>query len=85
MKGLEDFGFTEEQKEYIKGIMEQRRLKTHKAFFDRYGVKDLSELDSLFGKAKLYDELKEKEKERRFVPSQRSLSNFIGHQKVKKK
>lgn len=84
MKGLEDFGFTEEQKEYIKGIMEQRRLKTHKAFFDRYGVKDLGELDSLFGKAKLYDELKEKEKERRFVPSQRSLSNFIGHQKVKK-
>ena len=62
MKALEEFGFTEEQKEYIKGIMEQKRLKTHKTFFDRYGVKDLGELDSLFEKAKLHGELKEKEK-----------------------
>lgn len=85
MPTIDDFGFTVEQKEFIKTIMEQRRQKTHKAFFDRYGVKDITELDFLFDKAKLYDELKEREKERKFVPSQKTLENFIGQEKAKEK
>ena len=48
MKGIDDFGFTEEQKIYIRSIMERRRQRTHKSFFERYGVSSLRELDDLF-------------------------------------
>lgn len=38
-------------KERVNELMQKRIERSHKAFFDRYGVKDLKELDDLFGKA----------------------------------
>lgn len=44
-------------KERVNELMQKRIERSHKAFFDRYGVKDLKELDDLFGKAGTVDGL----------------------------
>lgn len=44
-------------KEQVNNMMRKRIERSHQSFFNRYGVKDLEELDSLFGKAKQNDEL----------------------------
>lgn len=38
-------------KERVNELMQKRVERSHNAFFSRYGVKDLKELDDLFGKA----------------------------------
>ena len=45
-------------KEQVNELMQKRVKRSHQAFFDRYGVKDLNELDALFGKSHDYDGLK---------------------------
>ena len=45
-------------KERVNELMQKRIERSHQAFFNRYGVKDLNELDDLFGKANSVDELK---------------------------
>ena len=47
-------------KERVNELMQKRIERSHQAFFNRYGVKDLKELDDLFGKAKSVDELNQK-------------------------
>lgn len=47
-------------KERVNELMQKRVERSHQAFFNRYGVKDLSELDGLFAKAKGSDEMKAK-------------------------
>jgi len=59
---FEQLGFTDAQIEYVKDVMEQRKQKTHKAFFDRYGVENLEALDDLFELAKKYKKEHEPEK-----------------------
>lgn len=49
--------FTREQ---VNQIMKRRVERSHNAMFTRYGVKDLNELDNLFGQSKSYGPLKEK-------------------------
>ena len=44
-------------KERVNELMQKRIERSHQAFFNRYGVKDLNELDDLFGKAKSVDGL----------------------------
>lgn len=46
-------------KSYVNDLMRKRVERSHNAFFNRYGVKDLNELDSLFGQASEYGPLKE--------------------------
>ena len=45
-------------KQQVNELMQKRVNRSHQAFFDRYGVKDLNELDSLFGKSHDYEPLK---------------------------
>jgi hypothetical protein len=45
-------------KERVNELMQKRIERSHQAFFNRYGVKDLNELDDLFGKANSVDGLK---------------------------
>lgn len=47
-------------KERVNELMQKRVERSHQAFFNRYGVKDLSELDALFGKAGSVDGLNQK-------------------------
>lgn len=47
-------------KERVNELMQKRIERSHQAFFNRYGVKGLNELDDLFGRAKAYDELTKK-------------------------
>ena len=47
-------------KERVNELMQKRIERSHQAFFNRYGVKDLNELDDLFGKAKSVDGLNQK-------------------------
>ncbi len=49
--------FTREQ---VNDIMKRRVERSHNAYYSRYGVKDLNELDNLFGQSKSYGPLKEK-------------------------
>ena len=44
-------------KERVNELMQKRIERSHQAFFNRYGVKDLNELDDLFGRAKSIDGL----------------------------
>lgn len=46
-------------KERVNELMQRRIERSHQAFFNRYGVKDLNELDELFAKAKSVDGLQE--------------------------
>lgn len=50
-------------KEEVNQLMQRRIDKSHNAFYKRYGVKDLSELDSLFGQAKGYEASKQQVEE----------------------
>jgi hypothetical protein len=47
-----DRTFTQEQ---VNRLMQKRVERSHNAFFNRYGVKDLAELDNLVGKSRSYD------------------------------
>lgn len=47
-------------KERVNELMQRRIERSHKAFFDRYGVSDLKGLDELFGKAGSVDGLNQK-------------------------
>ena len=47
-------------KERVNELMQKRVERSHQSFFNRYGVKDLKELDDLFGRAKSVDELNQK-------------------------
>ena len=47
-------------KERVNELMQKRVERSHQSFFNRYGVKDLNELDDLFGKAKSVDGLNQK-------------------------
>ena len=47
-------------KSQVNDIMKRRIERSHNAFFTRYGVKDLSELDNLVGQARSYGPLKER-------------------------
>jgi len=44
-------------KEQVNALMQRRIARSHKSFFDRYGVKDLKELDTLMGYKESYDAL----------------------------
>ena len=46
-------------KDEVNSLMQKRIDRSHKAFFSRYGVNDLNELDALFGQASSYGPLKE--------------------------
>ena len=46
-------------KERVNELMKRRIERSHQSFFNRYGVKDLKELDDLFGKAYNSDEIKQ--------------------------
>lgn len=46
--------FTQEQ---VNEMMKKRLERSHNSFFERYGVKDLNELDELFAKAKDSEDL----------------------------
>ena len=46
-------------KDRVNELMQRRIERSHQAFFNRYGVKDLNGLDELFGKAKSIDGLNE--------------------------
>jgi membrane-associated HD superfamily phosphohydrolase len=46
-------------KERVNELMQKRIERSHQAFFKRYGVSNLEELDALFGKSKIVDELKQ--------------------------
>lgn len=50
-------------KEQVNNLMQKRVERSHQAFFNRYGVKDLTELDALLGKSKSYDQLKQEHDE----------------------
>lgn len=45
-------------KERVNELMRRRVERSHQSFFNRYGVKDLKELDDLFGKAYDSDKIK---------------------------
>lgn len=45
-------------KSQVNDLMKKRVQRSHNAFFNRYGVKDLKEMDDLFGKAGSYDAVK---------------------------
>ena len=45
-------------KDEVNELMQKRVARSHKAFFDRYGVKDLNELDTMLGQAKGYESIK---------------------------
>lgn len=47
-------------KERVNELMQKRIERSHQAFFNRYGVKDLNELDDLFGKANSVEGLNQK-------------------------
>ena len=47
-------------KERVNELMQKRIERSHQAFFNRYGVKDLNELDDLFGKAQSVEGLNQK-------------------------
>ena len=47
-------------KDQVNQLMQRRIEKSHNAFFKRYGVNDLAELDNLFGQAKGYEASKQK-------------------------
>lgn len=47
-------------KERVNELMQRRVERSHQAFFNRYGVKDLNGLDELFAKAKSIDGLNSK-------------------------
>lgn len=47
-------------KDQVNELMTKRVARSHKAFFDRYGVKDMAELDALFAKASDFDGVKAK-------------------------
>ena len=42
-------------KEQVNRLMQKRVERSHNAFFNRYGVKNLEELDNLVGKSRSYD------------------------------
>lgn len=42
-------------KEQVNQLMRKRVERSHQSFFNRYGVKDLAELDDLVGKSRSYD------------------------------
>ena len=44
----------------VNDIMRKRVERSHNAFFNRYGVKDLNELDNLVGQSRSYGPLKER-------------------------
>ncbi len=47
-------------KERVNELMQKRVERSHQSFFNRYGVKDLNELDDLFAKSKSVDGLNQK-------------------------
>ena len=47
-------------KDEVNKLMQKRVERSHQAFFNRYGVKDLDELDALLGKSQQLDETTEK-------------------------
>lgn len=47
-------------KERVNQLMQKRVERSHQAFFNRYGVKDLKGLDDLFGRASSVDGLNQK-------------------------
>ena len=47
-------------KSQVNELMQKRVNRSHQSFFNRYGVKDLQELDDLVGKAGSYDSTKER-------------------------
>ena len=47
-------------KSQVNDIMKRRIERSHNAFFTRYGVKDLQELDNLVGQSRSYGPLKER-------------------------
>lgn len=47
-------------KERVNELMQKRIERSHQAFYNRYGVKDLNELDDLFSKANATDALNQK-------------------------
>ena len=51
---LAEITFTKEE---VNELMQRRVARSHEAFFKRYGVKDLSELDALMGYKESYDTL----------------------------
>ena len=46
-------------KERVNELMQKRIERSHQAFFNRYGVKSLEELDALFSKANSVEGLKQ--------------------------
>ena len=47
-------------KSQVNDLMKKRVERSHNAFFNRYGVKDLTELDNLIGQSRSYGPLKER-------------------------
>ena len=47
-------------KERVNELMQKRVERSHQAFFNRYGVKDLKELDDLFGRSNSVEGLNQK-------------------------
>lgn len=47
-------------KSQVNDLMKKRVERSHSAFFNRYGVKDLTELDNLVGQSRSYGPLKER-------------------------
>lgn len=47
-------------KSQVNDLMKKRIERSHNAFFNRYGVKDLAELDNLIGQSRSYGPLKER-------------------------
>ena len=47
-------------KSQVNDLMKKRVQRSHNAFFTRYGVKDLNELDNLFSQAALYKDVESK-------------------------
>lgn len=47
-------------KSQVNDLMKKRVERSHNAFFNRYGVKDLAELDNLIGQSRSYGPLKER-------------------------
>lgn len=60
-----DGGMTQPQEEpkftksQVNELMKKRVARSHNAFFTRYGVKDLAELDNLVGKSRSHDTMKQ--------------------------
>ncbi len=81
---IDNFDFTEEQKEYIKSLLEKRREKTHEAFFKRYGVQNISELDDIVDLGYRLKRSKENDK-KMHNNNGFSLDELIGLEKIKNK